>query len=108
MGRARGKGRLRVEDSLCFDAVVLRRTGVFTSAFGSRWTYTFQGAGSGSGCKMNYIVVELPGVAKGLRLEYEVSDGTSMAKRPMGYFVEVTSSRCQFGGRRFWFRWPTA
>lgn len=106
MGRARGKGRMRVEDCLVFDGVVLRKTGVFRSNYGSRWSYTCQRPGGISVCKLDYTVVELPGVAMGLRLEYEVSDGVSMTKRPMNYFVEVTSRRCQFGGLQFLFQCP--
>jgi len=102
MGRARGNGRLRVEDCDCFDAVVLNRTGVFTSSFESRWTYQF----GRSGNTVSYTVVELPGVAMGLHMDHGASVGASTGPYSTRYLIEITSSRCTFGGRRFWFRCP--
>jgi hypothetical protein len=102
MGRARGNGRLRVEDCLCFNAVVLNRTGVFTSSFESRWTYQF----GRSGNTVSYTVVELPGVAMGLHMDHGASVGASTGPYSTRYLIEITSSRCTFGGRRFWFRCP--
>ena len=102
MGRARGNGRLRVEDCDCFDAVVLNRTGVFTSAFEFRWTYKF----GRSGDTVSYTVVELPGVVMGLHMQHDQYAGTSPIRPSTRYLIEVTSSRCTFGGRRFWFRCP--
>jgi len=106
MGRARGSGKTRIEDCLPFDAVVLRRKGVFTSPFESEWICRWRCGWAGSDRKMSCTVVEFPGVAMGLRLAYEVTDRWSQAIRSMGYLVEVTSTRCRFGGRRFWFRCP--
>ena len=102
MGRARGNGKLRVEDCLCFNAVVLNRTGVFTSSFESRWTYQF----GRSGNTVSYTVVELPGVAMGLHMDHGASVGASTGPYSTRYLIEITSSRCTFGGRRFWFRCP--
>ena len=102
MGRARGNGRLRVEDCACFDAVELHRKGVFSSPFESRWTYQFTGS-----CDIvKYTVVELPGVAMGLHMEHGVSVGTSTGPHSTRYLIEITSNRCTFGGRRFWFVCP--
>jgi hypothetical protein len=106
MGRARGNGRLRIEDCDCFDAVVLNRTGVFNSASESRWTYEFRPTGSGSSGGVNYTVVELPGVTMGLHVEHVASVGTSTGPHSTRYLIEITSTRCAFGGRRFWFRCP--
>jgi hypothetical protein len=102
MGRARGNGRLRVEDCDVFDAVVLRRTGVFSSRFESRWTYLF----GRSGDTVKYTVVELPGVVMGLHMEHVASVGASTGPHSTRYLIEITSSPCAFGGRRFWFRCP--
>jgi hypothetical protein len=75
------------------DAVALRKAGVFSSSYGSKWTFTCHSPSGGFNGKMNSTVVELPGVAMGLRLQYDVSN-------------EVTSRRCQFGGLRFLFECP--
>ncbi len=106
MGRRGGWGKLTVEDSLSFDAVVLHRKGVFRSLPGTQYTYEWSRSGSGADRNIGYTVVELPGVAMGLRLNYEVSDRGSTTKHQMQYVVEVTSTRCRFGGRRFWLRCP--
>ncbi len=98
-------GRLAVEDCLCFDAVLLRSTGVFTSRFGTEYMYQWSRAAS-SACGVNYTVVEMPAVAMGLRLNYVVTDARSMTKHPVQYLVEVTSTGCRFGGRRFWLTCP--
>ncbi len=105
MGRRQGWGRQTVEGSFCFNAVLLCRTGVFDCPFGTEYQYHWQRA-SGRDCRMNYTVVEMPGVALGLRLNYAVSDRGSTTKHQMQYVVEVTSTRCRFGGRRFWLRCP--
>jgi hypothetical protein len=102
VGRSRGNGKLRIEDCDCFDAVVLNRTGVFSSPFESRWTYQF----GRSGNTVSYTVVELPGVVMGLHIEQNEYLETSWIRPSARYLVEVTSSRCTFGGRRFWFRCP--
>jgi len=105
MGRRGGWGKLTVEDCLRFDAGLLCRTGVFDCPFGTEYQYQWQRA-SGRDCRMNYTVVEMPGVAMGLRLNYEVSVGQSTTQHPEQYLVEVTSTQCRFGGRRFWLRCP--
>jgi len=102
MGRARGSGKLRVEDCNCFDAVGLHRQGVFRSPFESRWIYQF----GRSGDNVSYTVVELPGIAMGLHMEHVASVGASTGPHSTRYLIEITSSRCTFGGRRFWFRCP--
>ncbi len=97
--------RLTVEDCLCFNAVVLRRTGVFSSRPGTEYTYQWRRS-SGSDCKMNYTLIEIPAVAMALGLDYFVSDERSVTKQRMGCVVKVTSSGCRLGGRRFWLRCP--
>jgi len=104
MGRARGSGRVRIEDCLSIDATVLRRCGVFASAFGSEWTYQWSG---GSTRNINCTVAELPGKAMGLRLRYQRSDvGYPSSMRFVVQTVPVISSVCPFGGRRFWLQCP--
>jgi hypothetical protein len=102
VGRARGNGRLRVEDCDCFDAVVLNRQGVFSSLFESRWTYQFQGSGD----TLSFTIVELPSVVMGLHMEHVASVGASTGSHSTRYLVEITSSRCTLGGLRFWFLCP--
>jgi hypothetical protein len=96
--------RFMVEDCLCFDAVVLRRRGFFTSHFGTEGTYQWGRAGSGLDRSLSCTVVEMPAVAMGLRLDYVVTDARSKTKHPMQYVVEVTSTPCRFGGRGFLLR----
>jgi hypothetical protein len=100
-------GRFTVEDCLCFNAVVLRRTGVFRSLPGTQYTYQWRRA-SRSDCKMSYTVIEVPAEAMALGLDCFVSDERSMTKQRMGYVVRVTSTGCRLGGtgRRFWRRCP--
>ena len=99
-------GRFTVEDCLCFDAVVLGRRGVFRSLPGAGYTYQWSRASNGSDRRMNCTVVELPAAAMGLRLDYVVTDARSKTKDQVQYLVEVTSTRCRFGGKRFWLRCP--
>ncbi len=105
MGRGGGYGRLTVEDCLSFDAILLRRTGIFRSRPGTEYTYQWRRS-SGSDCRMNYTVIEIPAVAMALGLDYFVSDERSVTKQRMGYVVKVTSTGCRLGGRRFWLRCP--
>jgi hypothetical protein len=55
---------------------------------------------------VSYTVVELPGIAMGLHMEHVASVGASTGPHSTRYLIEITSSRCTFGGRRFWFRCP--
>jgi hypothetical protein len=106
MGRPPWTTRLTVEDCLRLDAAESRRAGVFRSPFGSRFvchqfSSTFELQRS-----VGYTVIELPRVAMGLRFEFVTLDPQSGIKTMRRYCIEVTSSPCRFGGRRFWFRCP--
>ena len=105
MGRARGR-KLTVEECACLSTVELHRSGVFLAGFGTDFNCRWQRANSLSdntaGCK----VVEMPGIAMGLLMSYEVSHGRLLSKRSMEYVIGVITSRCHYGGRRYWLRCP--
>src|SRR5215470_8651286 len=105
MGRARGR-KLTVEESLCLDSTELRRAGVFSSGYGTSFTCRWHRSGGRPDCTIKGRLVEMPGVAMALQMAYEICDPRSLAKLPLEYLIKVTSTRCQFGGRRLWFRCP--
>ena len=106
MSRARGWRKLTVEESLSLDAVDLRQAGVFSSAFGTSFTCRWRRPISSSDCAVEGKVLELPGLAMGLLISYEVSQGRSLVKLSMEYVIRVTTTRCRYGGRRYWLLCP--
>jgi len=55
---------------------------------------------------VSYTVVELPGVVMGLHMDHGVSVGASTGPYSTRYLIEITSTCCTLGGKRFWFRCP--
>ena len=105
MGRARGR-KLTVDESACLSAVELHRSGVFSAPFGSSFTCRWHRPNSINDNTAKYRVIEVPGRAMGLLFSYEVSHGMSGASHSMEYVIGVTTTRCRYGGRRFWFQCP--
>jgi len=104
MGRRRWTTRLTVEDCLTFDAAALLRAGVFSSPYGSHCECRWENA---SDQVLRFTITEAPGVAMALGFDYVVTDADSVAPgQRVRYMIQVTSTRCRFGGRRFWFRCP--
>jgi hypothetical protein len=93
MGRPACTKRLTVEQCLKLSVIDLHRNGVFASHFGRCW---IQWNVDGTTRRMEFAVVETPGQAMGLRFDSE----------SLRCVVEVTTSKPQFGGRRFWLRCP--
>jgi len=84
--------RLTVEQCFRLNAVDLGRHSVFASPFGRHWFVRYSDGTS----RMEFEVVETPGLAMGLRFYGQ----------PVRCLIEVTTTRPRFGGRRFWFRCP--
>jgi hypothetical protein len=105
MGRARGR-KLTVEESLCLSTVELHRSGVFSAPFGTSFTCRWHRPNSINDNTASYKVIEVPALAIGLLFSYEVSHGMSGASHSMEYVIGVTTTRCHYGARRFWFQCP--
>jgi hypothetical protein len=54
---------------------------------------------------VSFTVVELPG-AMGLHMEHAVTIGSTTRPYSTRYLIEITTSRCTFGGTRSWFLCP--
>jgi hypothetical protein len=102
-GRKRWTSRLTVEECLCLDAMTLSRDGVFSSAFGNEWVGKWPDAHPE--CTIRFSVIELPACAMALRISVLWGE-PGRIQHSAQTRVEVTTTPCRFGGRRFWFRCP--
>ena len=101
MGRRPWTLRLVVEDCRCLSATELGRTGVFRSHPGAHWQWKWTGIDGKRALTLGFTVVEVPGRALGLRLDYSVGD-CSISRQT----VQITTTTLYFGGLRHWFLCP--
>jgi hypothetical protein len=107
VGRQPWTTRPTVEDCLCFDAAALHRDGVFSSPYGSQYLCRWESSWGGVDQVLSYTTAEWPGVAMALCCNYVITDVDSPSTlQRVQYKVQVTTTSCRFGGRRFWFRCP--
>ncbi len=104
MGRWPGFGKTTVEECGSLDVAKMARAGVFKNGPAYTWNYRWGNHASEQTASFHLTSAPYGGLA--VRLTYTVTNRLSGEKAQLDYSVEITSTRCHFGGRRFWFHCP--
>ena len=103
MGRMGGYGRWTVEGCKSISSTFLNKNGYFRGwqPGGIRWTNN-QGEEIGS----VGISVSVSDHDPTIRFQYTRTDPESGLKEDLDYSARLSSTKCYFGGKRWWFRCP--
>lgn len=104
MGRPAWSSRITVEDCLKLDIKRMKQAGDFEKGAGSSWTITWT-KGSGFKSSVRYGLMNIDGKLH-LWFDYTITNRASDKKKEMDYFVELSTTECNFGGTRYWFTCP--
>ena len=104
-GRGVWNRKTRVDEARSIDILDLQSKGVFSK--GSAWSWTSSWSRNGEVvASISYRVESGDNGPTGLRFMYTITDNDTAEKRDYNYVVPVESTRCNYGGRRWWFICP--
>ncbi len=106
MGRYPWSDRRTVEQCRSLGVSDLARAGVFKKGPAYSWTCRWTNATGEEAASLGYQLTSGSARQLALRLAYTITDRFTGEKSPLDYPVEITTTGCHFGGRRYWFRCP--
>ena len=103
MGRYSGSSRDTVEDCKSISIFWLRKQGYFKKDIiytggGMRWTNN-----SGEDCGSIGFSIDINGDRGRLTFQYTYTNRSNGEKEDLNYPVDLVSTPCNYGGRRWWF-----
>ena len=104
-GRGAWSRKTRVCEVKSIDILDLQRKGVFNK--GSAWNWTSSWSRNGKVvASISYQVESGDNGPRGLRFIYTITESGTAGKKDYNYIIPVTSTRCNYGGKRWWFICP--
>ena len=104
VGRGVKRKKQTVEKSQELSIFRLHHQGITTALWGD-WTLSWGGISGATTASIGIRRVGLPSDRPGLRLSYTL-EGWTEKRVPVDYAVDLTTTPCRFGGRRYWFLCP--
>ncbi len=105
-GRPKSSTRSVTDECLVFSIRALKKNGVLGKGLNQQWNTEWKNRDEKVTSRMSFQVVAGSLSDLALILDYEVLDPSNGAKIPTSYRVELVTSPCRFGGRRYWFLCP--
>ncbi len=104
-GRGVWNRKTRVDEARSIDILDLQRKEVFSKD--SAWSWTSSWSRNGEVvASISYRVENGMDGPTGLRFIYSITDNETGAKKDYNYIIPVVSTRCNYGGKRWWFICP--
>lgn len=104
-GRGVWNRKTRVDEAKSIDILNLQRKRVFNK--GSAWGWTSSWSRYGQVvASISYRVESGDNDPTGLRLMYTIINNDTVEKKNYNYVIPVVSTRCNYGGQRWWFICP--
>jgi hypothetical protein len=104
-GRGVCNKKTRVDEARSIDILDLQRKEVFTK--GSTWSWTSSWSRNGEVvASISYRVESGDNGPAGLRFMYTITENETGEKKDYNYIIPVVSTRCNYGGKRWWFICP--
>ena len=106
MGRWSWSGRTTVEECKRISISVMARGGAFEKRLGSSYTYWWSNL---RGEEVGSISYQVRRGATGelyIQLSYTITNRLTNEKTPLDYPIQLTTTPCNFGGKRYWFICP--
>ncbi|MFO7728784.1 MAG: hypothetical protein ACQES8_06185 [Thermodesulfobacteriota bacterium] len=97
--------KTRVDEARTIDILDLQREGIFKTGTAGRWSVSWSRNGRVV-ASISYQLETGNNGPLGLRFIYTITDRQTGAKRDYNYIIPVTSTPCNYGGRRWWFVCP--
>lgn len=104
-GRGVWNRKNRVDEVRSIDILDLQRKEVFSK--GAAWSWTSSWSRKGEViASISYRVESGENGPSGLRFMYAITDNETGKKKDYNYIIPVVSTRCNYGGERWWFICP--
>jgi hypothetical protein len=104
-GRGVWNRKTRVDEARSIDILDLQRKEVFSK--GSTWNWTSSWSRNGEViASISYRVESGENGPSGLRFMYAITDNETGEKKDYNYIISVETTRCNYGGKRWWFICP--
>jgi len=104
-GRGVWNRKKRVDEVRSIDILDLQRKKVFSK--GTTWSWTLSWSRKGEViASISYLVESGENGPSGLRFIYTITDNETEKKKDYNYIIPVVSTRCNYGGKRWWFICP--
>jgi len=104
-GRGVWNRKTRVDEVRSIDILDLQRNGVFHKGSALSWTSSWSRNGEVV-ASISYRIESGDNGPIGLRLMYTTTDNETDEKKDYSYLIPIVSTRCNYGGRRWWFICP--
>ena len=104
-GRGVWNKKTKVDEVRSIDALDLQRNGVFSKGADYSWTASWRRDGEVV-ASISYRVESGENGPSGLRFMYTITSNETGEKRDYNYIIPVVTTRCNYGGKRWWFVCP--
>lgn len=104
-GRGVWNRKKRVDEVRSIDILDLQRNKVFSRGSNMRWTASWSWNGKVV-ASVSYQLEGSIGEPSGLRFTYSITDNNPDRMKAYNYIIPVVSTRCNFGGKRWWYICP--
>lgn len=107
VGRGVWNRKTRVDEARSIDILELQRHGVFAKGSARGWKSSWLRDGEVV-ASLSYRVELGATGPTGLRFVYSITEIQTVEKKDYNYVIPVTSTPCNYGGKRWWFLCPLA
>jgi len=106
MGRWSWSNKRTVEECKPISISVMAQGGAFEKGLGNLYTYSWSNLRGEEVGSISYQVRRGPAGEPYLQLSYTITNRSTKEKTPLDYSIQLTTTPCNFGGKRYWFICP--